>query len=109
MFGIANQLLAAIALCLLTTWIFKEGRGKYAWVTILPMLFVTTTTFTAAAQMLQTRFWPDFTVGYNSGNFPQALRGALSGSAIILLVLAYTIILANAIAKWVSPKEAPNG
>jgi hypothetical protein len=33
----------------------------------------------------------------------------LSGSAIILLVLAYTIILANAIAKWVSPKEAPNG
>ncbi|MFM8572299.1 MAG: carbon starvation protein A, partial [Pirellula sp.] len=52
MFGIANQLLAAIALCLLTTWLFQEGRSKYAWVTILPMLFVTTTTFTAAAQML---------------------------------------------------------
>ncbi|MFM7930429.1 MAG: carbon starvation CstA family protein, partial [Pirellula sp.] len=27
MFGIANQLLAAIALCLLSTWIFQQGRG----------------------------------------------------------------------------------
>jgi carbon starvation protein len=109
MFGIANQLLAAIALCLLTTWIFQQGRGRYAWVTILPMLFVTTTTFTAATQMLQTRFWPDFITGYKSSNFSQTLRGGLSGSAIILLVLAYTIILANAIAKWVSAKHRPNG
>jgi carbon starvation protein len=109
MFGIANQLLAAIALCLLTTWIFQQGRGRYAWVTILPMLFVTTTTFTAAAQMLQTRFWPDFITGYKSSNFSQTLRGGLSGSAIILLVLAYTIILANAIAKWVSAKHRPDG
>jgi carbon starvation protein len=106
MFGIANQLLAAIALCLLTTWLFKEGRGRYAWVTILPMIFVTTTTFTAAAQMIQTRFWPDFTIGYNSGNFPQALRGGLSSSGITLLVTTYTIILANAIAKWVSPNRS---
>jgi carbon starvation protein len=106
MFGIANQLLAAIALCLLTTWLFKEGRGRFAWVTILPMIFVTTTTFTAAAQMIQTRFWPDFTIGYKSGNFPQALRGGLSSSAIILLVTAYTVILANAIAKWVAPNRS---
>jgi hypothetical protein len=70
------------------------------------MIFVTTTTFTAAAQMIQTRFWPDFTIGYNSGNFPQALRGGLSSSAIILLVTAYTVILANAIAKWVAPNRS---
>lgn len=106
MFGIANQLLAAIALCLLTTWLFQEGRGKYAWVTILPMVFVTTTTFTAAAQMLQSRFWPDFITGYNSGNFSQALRGGLSGGAIIALVTAYTILLANAIARWVRPPRS---
>jgi carbon starvation protein len=105
MFGIANQLLAAIALCLLTTWLFQEGRSKYAWVTILPMLFVTTTTFTAAAQMLQSRFWPDFWLGYKTGNLSQALRGGLSGGAIVILVAAYTIILANSIAKWVSSQS----
>jgi len=109
MFGIANQLLAAIALCLLTTWLFQEGRGKYAWVTILPMIFVTTTTFTAAAQMIQVRFWPDFSTGYQSGNFSQALRGGLSGGAIIALVGANTIILANAISKWVGSKVRVSG
>ena len=107
MFGIANQLLAAIALCLLTTWLFREGRGRYAWVTILPMLFVTTTTLTAAAQMLQTRFWPDLMTGLKAGNFSQTLRGGLSGGAILALVAAYVILLANAIARWVSDKNRP--
>jgi carbon starvation protein len=107
MFGIANQLLAAIALCLLTTWLFREGRGRYAWVTILPMLFVTTTTLTAAAQMIQTRFWPDLMTGLKAGNFSQTLRGGLSGGAILALVAAYVILLANAIARWVSDKNRP--
>jgi carbon starvation protein len=107
MFGIANQLLAAIALCLLTTWLFREGRGRYAWVTILPMLFVTTTTLTAAAQMIQTRFWPDLMTGIKAGNFSQTLRGGLSGGAILALVAAYVILLANAIARWVSDKNRP--
>jgi hypothetical protein len=69
------------------------------------MLFVTTTTFTAAAQMLQSRFWPDFWLGYKTGNLSQALRGGLSGGAIVILVAAYTIILANSIAKWVSSQS----
>src|SRR5581483_12051906 len=41
MFGIANQLLAVIALCLVTTMLVNTGRSRYAWVTLLPMLFVT--------------------------------------------------------------------
>jgi carbon starvation protein len=52
MFGIANQLLAVLALALVTTWLVNTGRGRYAWVTLLPMAFVTTTTLTAASQML---------------------------------------------------------
>ena len=47
MFGIANQLLAAIALCVGTTVIMNSGRAKYAWVTITPLAFVATTTLTA--------------------------------------------------------------
>jgi carbon starvation protein len=51
MFGIANQLLAVLALCLVTTLLVNSGRGKYAWVTLLPMLFVITTTMTAGTNM----------------------------------------------------------
>src|SRR5262249_2542435 len=53
MFGIANQLLAVIALCLVTTLLINAGKARYAPVTLLPMLFVVSTTMTAAAQMIQ--------------------------------------------------------
>ena len=52
MFGVSNQLLAVIALAVITMWLINEGRGRYAWVTVLPMLVVLTTTSTAAVQML---------------------------------------------------------
>jgi carbon starvation protein len=56
MFGIANQLLAALALALVTTWLVNRGRGRYAFVTIIPMLFVTSTTLTAGQQMIMGPF-----------------------------------------------------
>ncbi len=51
MFGIANQLLAVLALAIVTTWLVNTGRGRYAWVTVPPMLFVTTTTLSAGTIM----------------------------------------------------------
>src|SRR5207249_6255264 len=56
MFGIANQLLAVIALCLVTTLLINTGRARYAPITLLPMLFVTATTMTAGAQMVGVQF-----------------------------------------------------
>jgi len=52
MFGIANQLLAAIAFGVGTIVIVKAGKLKYAWVTFIPMLFVFSTTFTASWQLI---------------------------------------------------------
>ena len=40
MFGIANQLLASVALAVGTTILINMGRAKYAWVTFLPLCFV---------------------------------------------------------------------
>jgi carbon starvation protein len=48
MFGVANQLLAGIALSVGTTVIIKMGKARYAWVTLVPLVFISVTTFTAA-------------------------------------------------------------
>ena len=52
LFGIANQLLAAIALCVATAAIARSGRLRYLWVTALPLAWLTIVTTTAAWQKL---------------------------------------------------------
>ena len=56
MFGIANQSLAVLALALITTWLVNTGRGRFAPVTLLPMLWVCTTTLSAGAVLINERF-----------------------------------------------------
>ena len=107
MFGIANQLLAGIALCVVTTWLFQCGRGRYLAVTAIPLLFIVSTTFTAAAQMVTGRFWPTFRRGWATNNFAEQLQGGLCCAAIVFLIFCFVVILGSSIAKCVSflPKK----
>src|SRR5262249_5635528 len=92
MFGIANQLLAVLALCLVTTLLVNSGRGKYAPVTLLPMLFVTTTTMSAGVIMAD-----QFLGMINAG---QGLRGTLNLGLTVFVMASVGAILVMAMARW---------
>ena len=89
MFGIANQLLAVLALCLVTTLLFNSGRGKYAWVTLIPMVFVTSTTMSAGVLMVR-RF-----VAMGDAT------GVLNLSLTVFVMASVAFILLWAASRWV--------
>ncbi|RZL98391.1 MAG: carbon starvation protein A, partial [Sphingomonas sp.] len=61
LFGIANQMLAAVALVLATVVIFRMKRARYAWVTAVPAAWLVLCTGTAGVQKL---FHPDPAIGF---------------------------------------------
>lgn len=96
MFGIANQVLAALALALVTTWLVNGGRGRYAPVTILPMLFVMSTTLTAAAIMVKGPF-------YKMMNTPgQQVKGYLNAGLTLFVVVCVCTLVLWSLARWLT-------
>ncbi len=58
MFGIANQLLAVAALAVGSTVIRNSGKGRYVWVTLVPMVVLATTTLSAGVLAIRDLFVP---------------------------------------------------
>ena len=101
MFGIANQLLAVLALALITTLLVNSGRAKYAPVTLLPMLFVTCTTLSAAASMIFTQFPGTIEMGRTLNNPGMVLTGYLNITLTFFVVLCVCTLLLLAASRWV--------
>jgi carbon starvation protein len=101
MFGIANQLLAAVALCVATTIIINSGRAKYSWVTILPLSFVGTTTFVAGWKSITDIFWP------LTQSPDKAMQGYVNTSLTAIIMVAAVIILIDSIRRWLGIGKRP--
>jgi len=96
MFGMANQLLAVVALAVVTTVIINSGRARYAPVTLLPMLFVATTTTTTAYYEITGKFW-------KMVNEDAVVRGWLNIGLTVMLLACVLVILVSAVGRWVLP------
>ena len=97
MFGIANQLLAVVALAVGTTIIINMGKARYAWVTLAPMCLVATTTLTAGFLSVRDNFWP-MAVGANEALHVQ---GYVNTTCTVIMMVCVVIILASAARRWV--------
>jgi carbon starvation protein len=94
MFGIANQLLAAVALCVGTTVIINSGRVRYAWTTLAPLAFVATTTLYAGWRSIFDNFLPA------TAHPDKAFTGYLDTTLTALLMLCVAVILVGSARAW---------
>src|SRR5262249_55970910 len=96
MFGIANQLLASIALAIGTTVIINSGRARYAWTTAIPLAFVATTTSTAGVLSIQKNFWPKA----HSAVAREAMTGRVDTALTAIMMTCVVLILLESAARW---------
>jgi len=101
MFGVANQLLAAVALCVATTIVINSGRAKYAWVTILPLAFVSTTTLVAGFKSITDIFWP-------LAQKPEtSVQGLINTGLTAIIMFAAVVIMLDSIRRWLGTRNHP--
>ena len=101
MFGIANQLLAAVALCVATTIVINSGRAKYAWVTLVPLAFVSTTTLVAGYKSITDIFWP-------LAQKPQtSTMGFINTSLTVIIMFAAVVIMLDSVRRWLGTPNQP--
>jgi carbon starvation protein len=87
LFGTGNQLLATIALAVVTTFLVNMGKVKYAAVTALPMCFVGVTTLTAGVLSIKNIYWP---LAQQPGH---AFQGYLDSTLMVIFVVGVILVL----------------
>jgi carbon starvation protein len=118
LFGIANQLLAAVALCVGTTIIIKMGKLRYAWVTIVPLVWLSAATLTAGWQKV---FSPSPALGFLAHarslatspdpNAPRMIfNDQLNAIVALFFMSIVVVVIAASVREWflvASRRKAP--
>ena len=108
LFGIANQLLATVALCVATTIVIKMRRAKYAFVTLMPLIWLVTVTFNASWHKV---FDADPRIGFlahartlaghiSPANNRLMFNDRLDAVVTAILVLLVTLVLLESVRIW---------
>jgi len=94
MFGTANQLLAAVALAVATSALINAGRIRYAWVTFIPLLFVSTTTLVACWLNITDNFVPLLEIP------AKMTQGYVDIAMTVIIMICAIIVLFEAFRRW---------
>ena len=91
MFGVANQLLATLALCIGTVFILNHTKNRYyALVTFIPSLFMFVTTITAGMMNIFTNYLPK-----------HSFQGNLNAGLSVIMIVLIVIIFVNSLIRSV--------
>ncbi len=121
LFGISNQLLATVALCVATTIFIKMGKARFAWITLMPMAWLTIVCMTAGWEKL---FADDVKLGFlsharllqsqvDSGALPAAIKSIgdarrmifndyLDAVVTLFFMVSVVVIIADSAREWTS-------
>jgi carbon starvation protein len=107
LFGTGNQLLATIALAVVTTFLINMGKQKYAWIAGVPMCFVGVTTVTAGVLGIKNIFWP------LTAKPGQVFTGYLDSILMSIFIAGVVLVVIDAVRRWIktlngapAPQEA---
>jgi len=94
LFGMANQMLACVALCVGTTVIINAGKVRYSWVTIVPLVFISIIEMTAGYQNITDNYWP------LTDNLTTSFRGYLYTGITVFLMFGLAVVIIGSARKW---------
>ena len=104
--GVSNQLLAAIALAIGTSWLIRQGKGRYAWTTLVPLAFMCVNTLTAGWLNLSVNYLrPQLKAGAPGlfAAFVQAPGPAKVQCVITLVMMALMLIVTlDCLVRWLA-------
>ncbi|HEY1220383.1 MAG: carbon starvation protein A [Bryobacteraceae bacterium] len=97
LFGTGNQLLATIALAVVTTFLINMGKARYAWISGIPMCFVGVTTIMAGVLSIKNIFWP-----LTSKTGQPMITGYLDTGLMAIFIVGVVLVGFNAARRWIA-------
>jgi carbon starvation protein len=102
LFGTGNQLMATIALAVVTTFLVNMGKAKYAFITAIPMCFVGVTTLTAGILSIKNIYLP---LAQKPGS---AFQGYLDSALMVIFVVGVILVVIESARRcWQTLHGAP--